>query len=333
MIVITQPNATDEQIQRIVTRVREFGLEAQISRGASRVIIGVSGPETLLREKPIAAMAGVEAIVPVLKPYKLAARDSRGSSSVAIGNVRLGEHEDVVLICGPCSVESREQIQSIATIVKESGAKILRGGAFKPRTSPYSFQGLREEGLRFLAEARAKTGMPVVTEVMDPRDLSMIEKYADCLQVGTRNMHNFSLLKEVGRSRLPVLLKRGFSATIYDLMMSAEYILNEGNTNAVESAVLSGFFGARNLCAEDSAHYSRLVITRYNSARIWRKLCGAETSRYRASGTCRGERTHRTQTSRDTRCSLAGAVLTRHPSSPAICGCHNRAHVVSPSSR
>jgi 3-deoxy-7-phosphoheptulonate synthase len=233
MIVITQPNATEEQIQRIITRVREFGLEAQISRGASRVIIGVIGPEALLREKAIAAMPGVEAIVPVLKPYKLAARDSRGASSVAIGDVRLGEHEDVVLICGPCSVESKEQILSIATIVKDSGARILRGGAFKPRTSPYSFQGLREEGLRFLAEARAKTGLPVVTEVMDPRDLPMIEKYADCLQVGTRNMHNFSLLKEVGRSRLPVLLKRGFSATIYDLIMSAEYILNEGNPNVV----------------------------------------------------------------------------------------------------
>src|SRR5216110_2278153 len=233
MIVITQPNATEEQIQRIVTRVREFGLEAQISRGASRVIIGVIGPEALLREKAIAAMRGGEAIVPVLKPYKLAARDSRGASSVPIGNVSIGGDSAVALICGPCSVESKEQILSIATIVKDSGARILRGGAFKPRTSPYSFQGLREDGLRFLAEARAKTGLPVVTEVMDPRDLSMIEKYADCLQVGTRNMHNFSLLKEVGRSRLPVLLKRGFSATIYDLMMSAEYILNEGNSNVV----------------------------------------------------------------------------------------------------
>src|SRR5215831_11764461 len=229
MIVITQPTATEDQIQKIVTRVREFGLEAQISRGASRVIIGVIGPEALLREKAIAAMRGVEAIVPVLKPYKLAARDSRGASSVGIGDVRLGQNEDVVLICGPCSVESKEQILSIATIVKESGARILRGGAFKPRTSPYSFQGLREEGLRFLAEARAKTGLPVVTEVMDPRDLPMIEQYADCLQVGTRNMHNFALLKEVGRSRLPVMLKRGFSATINDLLLSAEYILNEGN--------------------------------------------------------------------------------------------------------
>src|SRR2546423_3902770 len=233
MIIITQPNATEEQIQRIVTRVREFGLEAQISRGASRVIIGVIGPEALLREKPIAAMAGVEAIVPVLKPYKLAARDSRGSSQVAIGNVRLREHEDVVLICGPCSVESREQIQSIATIVKESGAKILRGGAFKPRTSPYSFQGLREDGLRFLAEARRQTGLPVITEIMDARDLPMVEKYADCLQIGTRNMQNFSLLKEVGRSHLPVLLKRGYSARISDLIMSAEYILSEGNMNVL----------------------------------------------------------------------------------------------------
>src|SRR5437763_7414889 len=233
MIIIAQPNATDQQLDRIVRRVREFGLDAQISRGASRVIIGVIGPEALLREKPLAAMPGVEAIVPVLKPYKLASRESRGASSVSIGGVSMGGNEDVVLISGPCSVESREQIFSIAKIVKASGARILRGGAFKPRTSPYSFQGLREDGLRFLAEARAETGLPVITEIMDPRDLSVIEKYADCLQVGTRNMQNFSLLKEVGRSRLPVLLKRGFSATINDLIMSAEYILSEGNMNVV----------------------------------------------------------------------------------------------------
>ena len=175
MIIIAQPNATEEQIQRLVTRVREFGLDAQISRGASRVIIGVIGPEALLREKPLAAMPGVEAIVPVLTPYKLASRESRGPSSVSIGGVSIGGNEDVVLISGPCSVESREQILSIGEIVKKSGAKILRGGAFKPRTSPYSFQGLRENGLRFLAEARAETGLPVITEIMDPRDLSVIE--------------------------------------------------------------------------------------------------------------------------------------------------------------
>ncbi len=233
MIVITQPNATEAQINRIVARVRELGLDAQISRGASRVIIGVIGPEALLREKPLAAMPGVEAIVPVFTPYKLASRDSRTASSVAVGDVRIGGNENVVLISGPCSVESSEQILSIAKTVKQSGAKILRGGAFKPRTSPYSFQGLREDGLRFLAEARAETGLPVITEIMDARDLPMIEKYADCLQVGTRNMQNFSLLKELGRSRLPVLLKRGFSATVNELIMSAEYILSEGNMNVL----------------------------------------------------------------------------------------------------
>jgi 3-deoxy-7-phosphoheptulonate synthase len=234
MIIITQPSATEEQIERIVARVREFGLEPQINRGASRVIIGVIGPEDLAREKPLAAMPGVEAIVPVLRPYKLASAEFRGEpSSVAIGDVQVGGNENVVLISGPCSVEGRDQILSIARTVKKSGAKLLRGGAFKPRTSPYSFQGLREDGLRFLAQAREETGLAVITEIMDARDLSVIEKYADCLQIGARNMQNFSLLKEVGRSRLPVLLKRGFSATISELIMSAEYILNEGNMNVL----------------------------------------------------------------------------------------------------
>jgi 3-deoxy-7-phosphoheptulonate synthase len=179
-------------------------------------------------------MPGVEAVIPVLKPYKLAAYEFRGgASSIPIGNVKVGRTEHVALISGPCSVESQEQILSIAQTVKKAGATILRGGAFKPRTSPYSFQGLGEDGLRFLAHAREETGMPVITEIMDPRDLPTIEKYADCLQIGARNMQNFSLLKEVGRSRLPVLLKRGFSATLNDLIMSAEYILKEGNMNVL----------------------------------------------------------------------------------------------------
>ena len=234
MIIITQPNATEDQIERVVARVREFGLDAQISRGASRVIIGVIGAEDRIREKPLAAMPGVEAIVPVEKPYKLASYEFRGvASPVAIGAVKIGGDENVALICGPCSVESQEQISSIARIVQDLGADILRGGAFKPRTSPYSFQGLREDGLRFLAEARRETGLPVITEIMDARDLAMVEKYADCLQIGTRNMQNFSLLKEVGRSHLPVLLKRGYSARISDLIMSAEYILSEGNMNVL----------------------------------------------------------------------------------------------------
>jgi 3-deoxy-7-phosphoheptulonate synthase len=234
MIIITQPHATEAQIEHIVARVREFGLDVQLNRGASRVIICVIGSIELAREKPLAAMPGVEAVIPVLKPYKLAAYEFRGgASSVPIGNVKVGRTEHVALISGPCSVESQEQILSIAQTVKKSGATILRGGAFKPRTSPYSFQGLGEDGLRFLAHAREETGMPVITEIMDPRDLPTIEKYADCLQIGARNMQNFSLLKEVGRSRLPVLLKRGFSATLNDLIMSAEYILKEGNMNVL----------------------------------------------------------------------------------------------------
>jgi 3-deoxy-7-phosphoheptulonate synthase len=234
MIIITQPNATEEQIERVVARVREYGLEAQISRGASRVIIGVIGAEARIREKPFAAMPGVEAIVPVETAYTLASYESRGvPSTVEICGVSVGGDSAVALICGPCSVESREQLLSIARTVKDCGARILRGGAFKPRTSPYSFQGLREDGLRFLADARNETGLPVITEIMDARDLPIVERYADCLQIGARNMHNFSLLKEVGRSHLPVLLKRGFSATINELIMSAEYILSEGNMNVL----------------------------------------------------------------------------------------------------
>jgi len=161
------------------------------------------------------------------------AREFRGmNSNVKIGPVVIGG-EEIVLMSGPCSVESREQITGIASAIKKSGAKILRGGAFKPRTSPYSFQGLGVEGLKLLAEAREETGLPVITEIMDTKDLDVIEKYADCLQVGARNMQNFALLKEVGRSKLPVMLKRGMSATIKDLLMSAEYILSEGNFNVL----------------------------------------------------------------------------------------------------
>ena len=234
MIIITEPGATEEQIERIIAQVEEAGLEAQVSRGDSRVIVGVSGPLEALRKQPIAAMPGVEAVVPAAEPYNLAAFNSRGAASrVEICGVSIGGESAVAMICGPCSVESREQLLSIARSVKDSGARVLRGGAFKPRTSPYSFQGLREEGLRFLAEARNETGLPVITEIMDARDLPVIERYADCLQIGARNMHNFSLLKEVGRSHLPVLLKRGFSATVRELIMSAEYILSEGNMNVL----------------------------------------------------------------------------------------------------
>ena len=234
MIIITQPTATEEEIEQIVAQVESYGLEAEVSRGDSRVFVSVSGAYDLVREKPFASMPGVEAIVPAAQPYKLASFESRGAATkVDICGVSLGGDSAVALICGPCSVESREQMLAIARLVKDSGARILRGGAFKPRTSPYSFQGLREDGLRFLADARNETGLPVITEIMDARDLALVERYADCLQIGARNMHNFTLLKEVGRSHLPVLLKRGFAATVNELILSAEYILSEGNMNVL----------------------------------------------------------------------------------------------------
>ena len=234
MILITQPAVTDAQIDHIVARIEEFGLRPQVMRGESRVVIGVIGPEELIRGKPLSAIPGVESVVPVLKPYKLVTQKNGAvPPPISIGGVQIGSGQRVVLISGPCSVESKPQVLLIAAAVKKAGARILRGGAFKPRTSPYSFQGLGEDGLRFLAEARAETGLPIITEIMDTRDLPVIEKYADCLQIGARSMQNFALLKEVGRSRLPVLLKRGLSATINELLMSAEYILSEGNPNVL----------------------------------------------------------------------------------------------------
>ncbi|MDQ6624477.1 MAG: 3-deoxy-7-phosphoheptulonate synthase [Verrucomicrobiota bacterium] len=234
MIIIAEPSATEEQIERIVARVQEFGLEAEVTRGGSRVIVDVTGPAELVRDQRLSSMPGVEAVVPTAKHYKLASFETRGiATQVDVCGVRIGGDAAIALICGPCSVESREQMLAIARRVKDAGAHILRGGAFKPRTSPYSFQGLEEEGLRFLAEARNETGLPVITEIMDARDLPIVERYADCLQIGARNMQNFSLLKEVGRSHLPVLLKRGFSATINELIMSAEYILSGGQEHVL----------------------------------------------------------------------------------------------------
>jgi len=233
MIIVTRPDATEEQIEHIVDRIRSWGLKTEVSRGEMRVVIGVIGPEDKIREKPLGAFPGVESVTPVLKPYKLVAYEFRRTNShIQIGNVTVGA-KGVVVMAGPCSVESEEQITTIAKAVRKSGAKILRGGAFKPRTSPYSFQGLGKIGLQFLAEARRATGMPIITEVMDTKDLELVCEYADCLQIGARNMQNFSLLREVGRTNLPVMLKRGMSATVKDLLMSAEYILSEGNFNVL----------------------------------------------------------------------------------------------------
>jgi len=233
MIIVLKPDATEKQIDHIADSIRKWGLKPHISKGTERTIIGLIGPEDLAREKPLAAFPGVESVTPILKPHRLVSYEfKRMHSKIKIGKVEIGG-KHVVLMSGPCSVENREQIISIARAVKKAGAHILRGGAFKPRTSPYTFQGLGEEGLKLLAEAREETGLPIITEIMDTRDLQLIEKYADALQIGARNMQNFSLLKEVGRSKLPVMLKRGMSATIKDLLMSAEYILSEGNFNVL----------------------------------------------------------------------------------------------------
>ena len=233
MIVVMKKNATENQVQRVVEKIQESGLKAHLSKGEIVKIIGIIGDERKVPESQIRAIEGVEKIMPVLAPYKLASRDFKPDNTViSVDGVKIGGNE-VVVMAGPCSVESREQIIETAKAIKKSGAKILRGGAFKPRTSPYSFQGLGEEGLKLLRHAKEETGMPIITEVMDTRNVPLVCKYADILQLGARNMQNYDLLKEVGRCKHPVLLKRGLSATITEWLMSAEYIMAEGNHNVI----------------------------------------------------------------------------------------------------
>ena len=233
MIIVLKTGATQEQIDRVLARVKKLGLKALVSKGVERTIIGVIGEEDILRVQPLEAFEGVEKIMPVVKPYKLVSREFKPEDTVVrVKDVKIGSGSFSVM-AGPCAVESYEVILEIARIVKKSGAVILRGGAFKPRTSPYSFQGLGEEGLKILKKAGDQTGLPVVTELMDARDMPLVEKYADIIQIGARNMQNFNLLKEVGLSKKPVLLKRGMSSTIKELLMSAEYILANGNFNVI----------------------------------------------------------------------------------------------------
>lgn len=234
MIVILRPDVTEEQIKHIVEKADKLGLKAHISRGVERTIIGFIGPEDVLRVTPLEAFPGVERVMPVLSPYKLVSREFKKENSVIelAPGVKVGGKK-LVVIAGPCSIETRDSFLSVAKKVKEAGATVLRGGAFKPRTSPYDFQGLGEEGLKYLAEAGKKVGIATITEVMDPRHVELIAKYADVLQIGARNMQNFALLKEVGMTKKPVMLKRGLSATIKDWLMSAEYILSGGNFNVV----------------------------------------------------------------------------------------------------
>ena len=233
MIIVMRSAATQTDIDQVVERIIQHGLKPHISRGVERTIIGAIGDERILRNVPFQALPGVEEVLTILKPFKLASRDFKTEPSVVeVNGVAVGGGR-LAVIAGPCSVEGREMLLDTAQKIKEAGATLLRGGAFKPRTSPYSFQGLGEEGLRYLAEVREVTGLPVVTELMDPRDAELIMKYADMVQIGARNMQNFRLLKEVGMHHKPVLLKRGMSSTIKELLMSAEYIMSEGNYNIV----------------------------------------------------------------------------------------------------
>lgn len=234
MIIVLKRDATEEQVNHIIEKVQKLGLTPHISKGTERTIIGVIGPEDVLAVTPLEAFPGVEKVMPVLAPYKLVSREFRPENSVIdLGEgVRIGDKK-LVVMAGPCAIEDIQTLQETALLVKKAGATVLRGGAFKPRTSPYSFQGLGEEGLKYLSKVGNEFGLATVSEVMDCRDVELVARYADILQIGARNMQNFNLLKEVGLTKKPVLLKRGMASTIKDLLMSAEYILSGGNFNVI----------------------------------------------------------------------------------------------------
>ena len=233
MIVVMKPDATDEQIRHVIQRIEELGLKSHPIRGQYLTVVAVIGDEPEPVRQALATADGVEKVVPILAPYKLASRDVKAERTVVrvrtleIGGGRVG------VIAGPCSVETRDQILQTAEAVREAGACALRGGAFKPRTSPYSFQGLKTKGLELLAEARERTGLAIVTEVLAPEHVPILAEFADVLQVGARNMQNFPLLEAVGESGLPVLLKRGPAATIEEFLLAAEYILKTGNSQVI----------------------------------------------------------------------------------------------------
>lgn len=233
MIIVLKPGATEKQLKHIVDRLKKLGLKPMISRGTERTIIGAIGEEDILRAQPLEVFPGVDKVMAVVAPYKLVSREFKHEKTVvSVGKVKIGSKK-LVVMAGPCSIENHDMLLKIAKSVKKAGATMLRGGAFKPRTSPYAFQGLGEEGLKYLHQAGKETGLPVVTELMDIRDIDLVERYSDMIQIGARNMQNFNLLKEVGLSKKPVLLKRGISSTIKEWLMSAEYILANGNFNVV----------------------------------------------------------------------------------------------------
>ncbi|MFQ6032028.1 MAG: 3-deoxy-7-phosphoheptulonate synthase [Candidatus Zixiibacteriota bacterium] len=233
MIMVMKNDATVKQVSVVIKKVEELGFVPHLSKGEEKTIIGVVGNERKVDPNIFSILPGVENVVPILKPFKLASREfKKDSTVVALNGVKIGAKE-IVVMAGPCAVESPKQTLEAAQAVKKAGAKILRGGAFKPRTSPYSFQGLGKKGLEILKEAKEKTGLGIGTEVMAPQDVDLVSSYADILQIGARNMQNFSLLEAVGKTSKPVLLKRGMMSTIEELLMSAEYVLSNGNPNVI----------------------------------------------------------------------------------------------------
>jgi len=234
MIIVFKKDASKKEVNSLIKRVEKIGLKAMVSQGTERTIVGVIGPEDVVRIQPLEVFPGVERVIPVLAPYKLVSREFKKESSVIKikEGVEIGSRK-ITVIAGPCSIETKAQLRAVAKKIKGAGAFILRGGAFKPRTSPYAFQGLGEEGLKILKSVSEEFNIATVTEVMDTRDVELVVKYTDILQIGARNMQNFNLLKEVGQTKKPVILKRGLSATIKELLMCAEYILSEGNFNVI----------------------------------------------------------------------------------------------------
>ncbi|HEY5526146.1 MAG TPA: 3-deoxy-7-phosphoheptulonate synthase [Candidatus Anoxymicrobiaceae bacterium] len=233
MIIVMGAGATEEQVESVIEKVHSFGLRTHPIYGVQKTVIGIVGDDKTRVVENMQGMPGIEDIIPILQPYKFAGREAHPDNTVIqIGDVRIGEAR-LAVMAGPCAVESEDQLLRVARHVKLAGAQILRGGAFKPRTSPYSFQGLGEEGLKFLAEARDETGLPVITEITDPRNIELVCKYADILQVGARNMQNFALLTEVGKSGHPVMLKRGPSSPVKELLLAAEYVIIEGNREVI----------------------------------------------------------------------------------------------------
>ena len=234
VIIVMKKNATQDQIHHVTEWIKSVGYHPHLSQGVERTLIGAIGDDRGKAQlKSASFLPGVEKIMPILKPYKLASREFQETDTIVrVGEVRIGGGEFTV-IAGPCSIESEEQMMECGYVAKKAGAKIIRGGAFKPRTSPYSFQGMEEEGLKLLKKVGEKLGMPVVTEIMNTTDVDLVEAYSDILQIGARNVQNFALLKKVGHCRKPILLKRGMMTTIEELLMSAEYILSEGNDQII----------------------------------------------------------------------------------------------------